>query len=435
MFSQLFGTYLVEKQIITSDEYGATIAKQLSVRAKLGTIAIAEGLLSEEDVETINKLQMQFDKRFGDIALEKGYLTAAQIDTLLEKQGNPYMQLMQALTECTELTASVIDKTVLAFQKENGFSDAEMDALKKDNLDALIPVFACAANSVITDLAGLVVRNINRFVSRDFYIGKMKHVKSLAYNALAGQRIAGGEIFYLALADEDKKQAFPLIASNFSKEAHTETTADIFDAVCEFINVSNGLFASEQSEKDKEFELEPVFAYQNQSVEGDFHVLPIYIEGTEVNLVIADNDTISMGQTPYLFTANTKKTYEVSADSKGSVLIVDDSRMSRVILKNVLEEAGYSVIAEATNGEEAVEMFRQHPVDLVTLDITMPKMDGLEALQKILETDADAKVIMITAAGQQSKVLNALKYGAKQFITKPFEKEVVINSVKEVLGK
>ena len=102
--------------------------------------------------------------------------------------------------------------------------------------------------------------------------------------------------------------------------------------------------------------------------------------------MIADNDTISMGQTPYLFTANTKKTYEVSADSKGSVLIVDDSRMSRVILKNVLEEAGYSVIAEATNGEEAVEMFRQHPVDLVTLDITMPKMDGLEALQKILET-------------------------------------------------
>ena len=63
----------------------------------------------------------------------------------------------------------------------------------------------------------------------------------------------------------------------------------------------------------------------------------------------------------------------------------------------------------------------------------MPKMDGIEALQKILAVNADAKVIMITAAGQQSKVLEALKYGAKQFITKPFEKDVVLNSIKEVL--
>ena len=65
----------------------------------------------------------------------------------------------------------------------------------------------------------------------------------------------------------------------------------------------------------------------------------------------------------------------------------------------------------------------------------MPKMDGIEALQKILAVNADAKVIMITAAGQQSKVLEALKYGAKQFITKPFEKDVVLNSIKEVLDK
>ena len=182
MFSQLFGKYLVEKQIITLDEYRASIEKQLSVRVKLGTIAIAEGLLSEEDVDMINKLQMQFDKRFGDIAQEKGLLTDAQIRELLRKQGNPYMQFTQALTECTKLTASVIDKTLSAFQKEHGFSDTDMTALKADDLDALIPIFACAANASITDLAGLVIRNINRFVTRDFYIGQIKHVKSLSYH-------------------------------------------------------------------------------------------------------------------------------------------------------------------------------------------------------------------------------------------------------------
>lgn len=434
MFSQLFGTYLVEKQIITKDEYRAAIEKQLSVRVKLGTIAIADGLLSEEDVEMINQLQMQFDKRFGDIAQEKGLLTAEQIDALLAKQGNPYMQFTQSLTECTELTATVIDKTLAAFQKEHGFSDADMTALKADDLDALIPVFSCAANPLITELAGLVVRNINRFVSRDFYIGRIRHVKSLPYSALAGQKLTGSTNLCLALAEESSDQAFSLIAGNFSGVAQNDA-ADTLDAVCEFINVNNGLFASDQSEHDKEFELEPVFAYKDQSVEGDFHILPIFIEDHKVTLVIADNDAVKPGTTPYHSSSNEKKVYEVSADAKGSILVVDDSRMSRVILKNLLEEEGYSVVAEATNGEEAVEMFEQHPVDLVTLDITMPKMDGIEALQKILAVNADAKVIMITAAGQQSKVLEALKYGAKQFITKPFEKDVVLNSIKEVLGK
>lgn len=435
MFSQLFGKYLVDKQIITSDEYRAAIGKQLSVRVKLGTIAIAEGLLTEDDVEMINQLQMQFDKRFGDIAEEKGLLTADQINSLLKKQGNPYMQLTQALTECTKLSASVIEKTLAAFQKEQGYSDSDMDALKADDLDALIPIFACAANPTITNLAGLVVRNINRFITRDFYIGKIQHVDSLSYSHLAGQKLSGKNNYYVTLAENKEQNAFSLIAAAFSGEQHTDVTADTYDAVCEFINVNNGLFASDLSEKGLEYELEPVFSYEDQKVTGDFHVLPIYIEDQEVKLIIADNEKFSPGITPYHHTENEKRVYEVKSDAKGSVLVVDDSRMSRTILKNLLEDAGYSVTGEATNGEEAVEMYHQKPSDLVTLDITMPKMDGIEALQKILDADPDAKVIMITAAGQQSKVLDALKFGAKQFITKPFEADVVLNSVSEVLGK
>ena len=122
MFSQLFGKYLVEKEIIKNDEYLAAVEKQLTVRVKLGTIAIAEGLLSEDEVEAINRAQMQFDKRFGDIAIEKGLLTLEQIGSLLDKQGNPYMQFIEALTECTKLSATVLDKTLSAFQKEKGFS-------------------------------------------------------------------------------------------------------------------------------------------------------------------------------------------------------------------------------------------------------------------------------------------------------------------------
>lgn len=433
MFSQLFGKYLMEKDIITNDEYHTAIEKQLSIRVKLGTIAIAEGLMSEEEVEKVNQLQTQYDKRFGDIAQEEGLLTSEQIDALLQKQGNPYMQFIEALTDTTSLSASVLDKTLAVFQKENGFSDSDMEALKSDNIDALTPIFACTANSMITDLAGLVLRNINRFITRDFYTDKIKHAKSLSYSNLAGQKLSGPSSLSLILAEENNEGAFSCISENYSGSKNPDADADVFDAVCEFININNGLFASELSEKGTEYELEPVFAYKDQKIEGDFYILPLHIKDHQVNLILIDNDNTTLGTTPYINEANTKQLYETNPDAKGSVLVVDDSRMSREILKNLLEEEGYCIAAEATNGEEAVELYKKQPVDLVTMDITMPIMDGIDALRSILEVDANAKVIMITAAGQQSKVLEALKIGAKQFITKPFEKETVLKSVKEAL--
>lgn len=434
MFSQLFGKYLVEKEIISREDYKTAIKEQLEVRVKLGTIAIAEGLLSEDEVESINKQQMQFDKRFGDIAVEKGFLSPSQIDSLLEKQGNPYMQFIQALMEASKLTATVLDKTLSAFQKENGFSDKDMAALKNDDLDALVPVFAFSAKPYVTDLAGLVVRNINRFVTRDFYIGKIQHMDTLNYCHLAGQKTLGNDTIYLALAEENETGAFTMVASNFSGETYDTVDNNTIDAVCEFINVNSGLFASEQSNKDIDLDMEPVFSYQNQTVTGDFYVLPIYLEDSKVNLIIAVNSEVEMGHTPYSGTTGESVVYDANPDSKGTVILVDDSRMSRNMLKAILEDAGYSVIAEAANGEEALAVYKQHKPDLITLDITMPKMDGIELLKHLLEIDPDVKAIMITAAGQQSKLIEALKCGAKRFITKPFEKEEIILNINEVMN-
>jgi len=226
-----------------------------------------------------------------------------------------------------------------------------------------------------------------------------------------------------------------MIASNFSGEAHETASGDAFDAVCEFININSGLFASELSKNEEDFEMEPTFAYKNQAVKGDFYVLPIYVENRKINLVIAVNSQVDMGETPFTYATKDDIVYTANTDSKGTVLVVDDSKMSRKMLKAILEDAGYSVIADATDGEKAVEAYKQHKPDLVTLDITMPNMDGIEALKQILEVNSSAKVIMITAAGQQSKLIAALKYGAKKFITKPFEKEEVIANVAEVMDK
>lgn len=435
MFSQLFGKYLVDKEIISMDDYNAAIAQQMAVRVKLGTIAIAEGLLTEEEVETINKLQMQFDKRFGDIAVEKGLLTPDQIDSLLKKQGNPYMQFIQVLMECGKLPATVLDRTLVAFQKENGFSDSDMDALKKDDLDSLVPIFAFSSKPYVTDLAGLVVRNINRFITRDFYISRIQHVQSMDYCYLAGQKTSGADTIYLALAEEKNNGSFSCVASGFSGEAYDTVDSDAYDAVCEFINVNSGLFASDLSQKEIEVDMEPVFAYKDQTVAGDFYVLPVYIEGKKLNVVIAVNTEVEMGTTPYNYSAKIENTYTADTSSKKTVMLVDDSKMSRNMLRAILEEAGYAVIAEAGNGAEAIDVYKQCKPQLITLDITMPVMDGIEALKQLLTIDPDVKAIMITAAGQQSKLIEALKIGAKKFVTKPFEKEEVLNNIAEVLGE
>ena len=115
------------------------------------------------------------------------------------------------------------------------------------------------------------------------------------------------------------------------------------------------------------------------------------------------------------------------------ILIVDDSKMSRKMLRNVLEGIGHDIVAEAGNGQEGVEFYKQFKPDAVTMDITMPQMDGLSCLKEIKELDPDAGVVMVTAAGQSSKLMDALKLGAKEFICKPYEPEQVINALKEVL--
>ncbi len=116
------------------------------------------------------------------------------------------------------------------------------------------------------------------------------------------------------------------------------------------------------------------------------------------------------------------------------VLIVDDSRTSRKILRSLLEDAGHEVAAEAVNGDEGYLKYKELKPDLVTMDITMPVTDGLQALQLIKHLDKEAKVVMITAAGQKDKMMQALKEGASEFITKPFDKEEVINTINRIVG-
>ncbi len=111
------------------------------------------------------------------------------------------------------------------------------------------------------------------------------------------------------------------------------------------------------------------------------------------------------------------------------IMIVDDAIFMRMKLKDILEKNGYEVVAEAQNGADAIEKYRTEKPSIVTMDITMPEMNGIEALRGIKKIDPAAKVIMCSAMGQQGMVMEAIQAGALDFIVKPFETDRVIDSI------
>ncbi|PKR87069.1 response regulator [Heyndrickxia camelliae] len=116
------------------------------------------------------------------------------------------------------------------------------------------------------------------------------------------------------------------------------------------------------------------------------------------------------------------------------ILIVDDAAFMRMMVKDILTKNGFDVVGEASDGAQAVEKYKELKPDLVTMDITMPEMDGITALKEIKGFDPNAKVIMCSAMGQQAMVIDAIQAGAKDFIVKPFQADRVIEAIQKTLA-
>ena len=118
-----------------------------------------------------------------------------------------------------------------------------------------------------------------------------------------------------------------------------------------------------------------------------------------------------------------------------TVLIVDDALFMRNLLRDIFEAAGWEVIAEAENGLEAIDLYHKHKPSLVTMDIVMPELGGIDALKRIVASAASAKIVMCSALGQESLVMEAITSGAKDFIVKPFQDQQVLDVAERVIGE
>lgn len=116
------------------------------------------------------------------------------------------------------------------------------------------------------------------------------------------------------------------------------------------------------------------------------------------------------------------------------ILVVDDAAFMRMMIKDILSKNGYQVVGEAADGVQAIEKYKETVPDLVTMDITMPEMDGITALKEIKKLNPSVKVIMCSAMGQQAMVIDAIQAGAKDFIVKPFQADRVLEAISKTLG-
>lgn len=289
MFGIYFGKYLQDKGVITGEQYKEMLEEIKSARLRMGLLAIVNGMMTEAQAEEVNQLQQVQDRRFGDIAVDKGYLTDEQVGSLLKMQGDQYLLFVQALTDHGYLSLEGIQKELKNYKKDERFSALDLDAIKSSDLDKIVPVFTKETSipPVMKDYIALMARNILRFIDTDLRLEQTQRVNSYSAPFMASQELEGEFNFFVGFSGDE--EAVLAAASTFGKEEFDQINEDSLDAICEFINCNNGLYASKLSEDDIELELMPPMMYVKDTkiqTDGPMYTIPMYISGKKLELVI-----------------------------------------------------------------------------------------------------------------------------------------------------
>lgn len=294
MVSVIVGNYLLEKGIISKEQLRDLLAEKNKVRVKLGLIAVAEGLMTPEEADRVNRLQTVMDKRFGDIAVERGYLTEGHVEALLKKQGNAYLAFAQALEDQQLMSVDQLEQYMIDFQLENQMTTSEMEDLKSGDVDRILPLYIPANCDNFLNAAGTALRTIMRCVDVEIYPEKAFVTQSIEADNGATQYTEGEQSISIGLIG--KGQALLQTASIFGKEDFEEVNEDALDAIGELLNCISGLYASALSQTGVSMELYPP-EYSTGIKEfssNEMLVLPLHVKGEKINLIVAMGNQIEM---------------------------------------------------------------------------------------------------------------------------------------------
>lgn len=287
MFGVYFGKYLQDAGVISEEQYKEIIEATQSARVKMGLLAVTEGYMTEAQADEVNKLQSAMDARFGDIAVEKKYLTEEQVSSLLKKQGDSYLQFIQIVIDKKILTLQDIQKHLNHYKRTERFTSLDLDAMKSSDIDKIAPIFTrdSSAPTVIKDYIALLARNIIRFVDNKVRLDRLQSVHSYTGKCIASQGFSGDYNLFIGLSGAGNK----VIGEKYAKEEFPEIDEDCLDSVCEFINITNGLFASKLSQEEVQIDMMPPAMYTDNttiSSEGMMFLMPLFVDGNRVDLVI-----------------------------------------------------------------------------------------------------------------------------------------------------
>ncbi len=285
MFGHIFGRFLVEQKMISQETLEEVLDAQRKVRVKLGLIAVSEKLLTQEQADKINRKQALEDKRFGDIAVEMGYLTESQVSRLLQLQGNPYLTFIQAMTEKGVMALEEIENAIDLYRRENGLTNTDLEAFKSGDMDRML--YVRTENPLVSGLVGVAVRTIVRLIDSEISIEPSYNSYSYEFENIAVQGVTGDHSMLLGLAGENGNLL--TIADVFAKEEFSSMDLFAFDAVCEFINCINGLYASSLSTQGIMVDMVPPTYYQAGQLRAQDKLLivPVYIKNRKIRIIIA----------------------------------------------------------------------------------------------------------------------------------------------------
>ncbi len=296
MVANIVGNYLIENQLLTTEQLRDLVREQRKVRVKLGLIAVAEGLMTQEEADKVNRLQTVMDKRFGDIAVEKGYLTHGQVEALLKKQGNAYLAFAQALENQGLMSIEQLEQYMIDYQGDHHMTFSDIDDLKSDDVDRILHLYMPIGGEKYINAVGTAVRTIMRCVDVDVYPEKAYLADWCEADNGAIQFVESEHSFTCALAG--KEQALLEAASVFGQEEFPEVNMDALDAIGELLNCINGLYATALSQGGISTELyPPEFSDQIKGIKCEkMLVIPLHVLGQEISLAVAVDHKINLEQ-------------------------------------------------------------------------------------------------------------------------------------------
>lgn len=294
MIASIVGNYLRDVGLLSEEQLYDLLAEHRKVRAKLGIIAVAEGLMTQEEADRVNRLQAIMDMRFGDIAVEEGYLTEGQVETLLKKQGNSYLAFAQALENQRLMLIEQLEQLLIDFQYDNNFTSSDMEKLKGDDIDQILQLFLPLEGEKYEKIASVAVRTIMRLIDVDVCVGRGYLAKRREVENGAMQKVAGRTGYTTAMVG--RGNALCNMASVYGQETFNVVDEDALDAIGEVINCINGLVATSMEHIDNTLDLcPPEYSAELEAVAAEeMLVLPLRVLGKKIDLIIAIGKEIEM---------------------------------------------------------------------------------------------------------------------------------------------